>query len=145
MTKRKLLGISTFLTLAMLIYATIATLSIKKAADTGLDTGVAGITEAVTALALAVIFILFAFATVALILSFILKLIATRIERNLFTFLILLWDILIATFFAAISHDSFGDITKDNVMQYMGMISLMAASVITVLLDILSFPAKRKG
>lgn len=145
MTKRKLLGISTFFTLAMLVYMTISTLSLKKAADSGVETGVAGITEAVTALALAVIFILFAFATVALLIAFILKLIATKINHNLFTFLILLWDILIAMFFAAILYDAIDTITKENIMEYIGTLSLVLVSALTVLLDVFSFPAKRKG
>ena len=140
MTKRAILKASSFLTLFIFAIMVFITWSIK----TDLETA-SNIYTAKGELTLDTAFIIFASATAFLALTALLKRVAAKHEKNVFTLLIILLDIASVAFFVMMFSEAIPLIIIGQIMEHIFEAAVLVLSALAVLLDLFSLPAERWG
>lgn len=138
MAKKLFLEISAFLNFIVFALCGIMTYQMWASINTGAEAPTAG--TGLAALAIALVMVIFAIATVIALVTFIIKLIAVKVEHNVMTFFAMLFDIVLVVFAIAINQDAFAQIAAGNIKDNIAALISAGIPAIPLLCDILSFP-----
>ena len=139
MTKKVFLGISAFLNFLTFAACGIMTYQMWASLNTN-NSEASGVGEGFAALGVAIVMVVFGIATAAALLTFILKLIAVKVQHNAMTFFAMIFDIALVVLAVAISYESIQSIIAGNVADTLGAIAVVAVPVIPLVCDLISFP-----
>ncbi len=149
MSKRTLLIISTLLTLALLIFFAYVALTAKIQLDANSDGSQSETSASKTdnplaglgiGIGLAIVMILGIICCIYFGFTLLLKLIAVKVERNGFTFFVMLFDIAAAAVLGCSLYPNLADISA-NLAEYLPSILCFGAAAAATVCDLLSFPA----
>ena len=140
MTKRKYLKVSFYLTLFIFAVMAFITWSIKTDLETFIHIQTSTENEA-----LGNSFVLFALASGFLLLTLLLKKIATKYERNRITAFVVIFDVICVAFFAILFRHTIPFIIAGQIKEYMFEAAVLVLSALALLLDLFSLPAERWG
>ena len=143
MTKKTLLTLSGYINLFILAYMAYATYTTQGMLNAGAK--VHGVGAAFTSLDPQMIMIVLVGATAFITFGLFAKLFGAKVEKNGFTYFIMLIDVVMIVFFVIASGNAFQSAIAGKIAGNLTEIGLVGASFLALLIDFISLPAESWG
>ena len=138
MSRKTLLTLSLLPTFVLFVVSAVIAVGSRLSVDSagsGASGAGSGIAGAVGAFGLALVFVLFLAAAVFTLFTFLMKLVARAVQKNVVTFLVMLLDLVVVVFCGALAKDSLMALASGGEISVFSLV-LLGVSVLPVALDL---------